>query len=470
MAVRSGQDRAKDGMKLPGKRPFRNGQNLFPPPKAVPNYTSRNLPPLPPKSNSASSSIYDSDEGSCRPMPGRFHGGHESPASNRSQSRAGNSTSGGFEGAINEDGMALVRPPSMSIVTDIKQTNHFLNGGYRDVIHSPRPRYPDHKIVKNIELYDELGVSPIISPPTGTFSHQTYEVSPLTPEDVTARGFEQTVSEPELEGSYLWGPNASRRQSRWEDVPPAASHSSLGFHGLPGEEASGKLKQQSQFRYSDPGSPSKTSTASAMSIGLLAPKPYLKGKINKISSSRPQSEAVRVTRRKPTPGASEDTITSPYSMWTRGYGHDKPSPAPSSSSKVSFAINEKSSLSGKPQVSSKAKPAPLYLDDSKTAEEHVKTPYPDLVPPKSAWDYDDEESEKSKRSSWGRSSTKSGKTEGSNKSRGVGKLVSRVKHAGGDVISKLSFTSEELKREKRIEELKGKIQHQNMRSGQKNML
>ncbi|ETS87980.1 hypothetical protein PFICI_01808 [Pestalotiopsis fici W106-1] len=536
--------------------PPRNGQNHFPPPSAVPSYASRNLPPLPPKSASSSSSVYNS-EGSCRATPSRFHR-HESPLFMYSGSRAGSGGSGGadagFEGSVNEDGMAMIRPPGMSIVTHFSERQQQKQD---TVIHSPRPRHPDHKIVKDLEQNDEgcVDVSPILSPPTGTFSYQAHEVSPLTPEDSSSfRSFgQQTVSELDHEADQYqrWTTmggggvdSGSRRQSGWEDIPPAASHSSLGFHPISTEEDKTKKMisktskphhghYQPHFRHSDPGSPlvetsSSPPTTNATGGGqgafmLAAPKPYLKTSAWRPDQyPRPRSEnnyTKPTTTRAPVVNTKmpmtestdgEDIITSPYSLWTKGYGataaaaaaasSKQSSPAPSgTSSRVSFAIKDTPAFSKRSRAGSKPKPVPLHLHDGKAAEDHIKTPYPEQPLASAAaaaaaasttmissWDYDDDDNghaakdKQPKRTSWGRSSERnsgaketseggsSSNNTGSSRSRAMGKLVSRVKHAGGDVISKFSFSSEEAKREKRIEELRGKIQHHNPRQEQQN--
>ncbi|KAK9773653.1 hypothetical protein AB5N19_05482 [Seiridium cardinale] len=467
MASLSARETAKQAMP---SRPSRTGQNHFPPPNAVPDYVSRNLPPLPPKPSSTSSSIYDSDESSRRPTPSRFHR-HDSSGSHHNQSRVG-STVGEFEGSIDEDGMAMVRPPGMSIVTDFNQSDRSYSGDRQSIIYSPRPKYPDHKLVKDLVILDRSEVSPIMSPPTGTFSYQTHEVSPLTPGGTSIRGLEYTISEPDV-NAQRWAAGSgqnSRRQSHWEDIPPAASHSSLGFYPVSTEEARRRSipkNQAPQFRHSDPGSP--TDGAGATALNSAAPNSYLKAPSrNPNRGPRPRSEHAKTALGRPTPDTSSQGImASPYSLWTRGYGQTRPSPAPSSSSRVSFAVKETPSFSGRSSANSKPRPESLHLHEGKTADEHIKTPYPEILAPQSSWDYDDDdddEAEKNRpeRSSWGKTSIKSSKTEAEStkaKGGGVGKFMSRVKHAGGDVISKLTFTSEESKREKRIEELRGKIQH-----------
>ncbi|KAF3015586.1 hypothetical protein E8E14_008319 [Neopestalotiopsis sp. 37M] len=586
------------------RRPPRSGQNHFPPPSAVPSYAGRDLPPLPPKSASSSSSVYNSD-GSCRATPSRFHR-HESPlfmfsgSGSRAESRgSGAEEETGFGGSVNEDGMAMIRPPGMSIVTHFGEQQQ--QQQQHTVILSPRPRHPDHKIVKDLEQNDGgfADVSPILSPPTGTFSYQAHEVSPLTPEDSSSfRSFGQhTVSEVdhhEADGQKKqnqhnqqhWATTGdggavdsggSRRQSRWEDIPPAASHSSLGFHPISTTEETNKTRMmatgitnntskahnhrhyQPQFRHSDPGSPlaetSASSTVNHSAVGggggkvqrafmLAAPKPYLQTSSARRANPqepRPRSENNYIKfDTKPTtttaPPAVTDTtaadhddeeeiITSPYSLWTKGYGataanttssskqQSTTSPAPSgtsSSRNVSFAIKETPAFSKRTRAGSKPKPVPLHLHGgSKGAlDDHVKTPYPEgrqkqqqqsTTTMVSFWDYDDGEQVgkdniKPKRTSWGRSVDRNnngggggskggpGPTEGGwggasnsngggsgSKSRAMGKkLVSRVRNAGEDVMSRFSFSSEEAKREKRAEELRGKIQHHDPRREQQN--
>lgn len=510
-----GEAQKKQGKPMPNRRPARNGQNHFPPPSAVPAYASRNLPPLPPKSASSSSSVYNS-EGSCRATPSRFHR-HESPRFLHSGSgKRGSDADHEFGGSINEDGMAMIKPPGMSIVTRFDERSGGDEQQQEAVIHSPRPRHPEHKLVKDLELHDGfVDISPIMSPPTGTFSYKDHEVSPLTPDSSSLKdGFgEASVSDGggNETGLPYWTVDdtdpGSRRQSRWEDIPPAASHSSLGFHPISmGEKTRIKSTsktpyKQPHFRHSDPGSPTVDVSSSTGDpkprAFMLAPKRYLKTPARPAEQvPRPRSENSHTKAPTKTRAASEDMIASPgpYSHWTKGYGATARSPSPlkpsspspvasGSSSRVSFAVKETPSFSKRTRAGSKPKPVPLHLREGggKTADEHVKTPFPpDLSragPSQSSWDYDDDEVArlKPKRMSWGRTSDWSAahhhhhKADGHGKSRTMGKLVSRVKHAGEDVMSKFSFTSEEAKREKRIEELRGKIHHHQPPNEQRTM-
>lgn len=426
------------------------GQNLFPPPKALPEYATKNLPPLP--ARSSSSSLYDSEEGSRRPTPSHLQA---------NSAHRDDRLSTSFSGALDENALAMVRPPS--VATDLP----YRQSGQRQDIASPQPRHPGHKIL-TVKTHGDMEVSPILTPPSGRFTYQQYTVSPLTP-DGSTQGYDETISEPDR-ASYInsqhWTQDAAnpgqlirrRSSSQWEDIPPRQS--SLGFQPLPVRPGSSSKSQgggKPAFRYSDPGSPAEASTASrrfdtpASSVQASdgpdkgAPRTQSDGGGASLSDAEPQPARG---------GSQEDIITSPYSRWTKGYGPNGASPSP----KISFAVQDTPGSSARPGADSKPKPNALKLADGHSTDEYVRTPYPDNAP-KSGWDHEEEE-EKPKRSSWGRSQPR-GKQEGP-RPRVVGKLVSRVKNAGGDVISKLSFTSEESKREKRAEELRGKIQHQGL--------
>ncbi|KAI0136638.1 hypothetical protein BJ170DRAFT_22596 [Xylariales sp. AK1849] len=455
MAAQQNDGRSNNGSKVTirkqGRKPMRK-PNHFPPPEALPEYASKDLPPLPPRSNSPS--VYDAEESSRRSTPDHLlipdvYASWDGRASTA------------FPGAMDEDALAMVRPPSL--MTDLASVDSDQD------IASPRPRYPDHKILKlKTDEYPE--VSPVLTPPSSRYTFSNYAVSPMTP-DGSMRGFE-TASEPDvssyMNSSFLPHGSAqgSRRPSEWEDILPP-SQSSLGFQPLPSkQDMSISQVQRAAFRYSDPGSPIDTSTG----LGAyefppsqpLALTGYSQGPNGpgRDGGGLP-SEATQHPF-----DSGVDIDTSPYSRWNQGRGLNRARDG--STPKVSFAVKETPSFSTRPNANNRQKPNPLRLDDRRTTDEAIKTPYPIGVP-QSGWESDDEKREKPQRSSWGSRSQGKGNRQEESKPRGVGKLVSRVRHAGGDVMSKLSFTSEESKRDRRVEELKGKIQHQ-VYSVQRNVL
>lgn len=245
-----------------------NDINHFPPPEGVPDYATRNLPPLPPRPTSTPSSIYNSNSGFRRPTANHLHR-RDSPISHLGQTNK-SSGSGGSEVVLD------MRPPDMSIVTEFRQDSR---KEQREVIHSPRPRLPNQKTMNELRLNNGFEVSPILSPGAGTLFYQTHEVSPLTPEDAYIRGFEKTIME--RGRCTQWAAKSrlnSRRHSPWDDIPPVTSHLSLGFYPVPVKVARRKpsdKEQQLQSRYSDPGSPLEGSGTGGRAFGSKAFREYL---------------------------------------------------------------------------------------------------------------------------------------------------------------------------------------------------
>lgn len=201
-----------------GWKPAR--KNYFPPPRDLPDYATR---PLPPRPSSSSSSIYDSDQD---PQPKTQYRPYRA-----AQEDSRFSTN--FSGLVDESALGMVHPPS--IVTDLRRPQE------QDEIASPQPRYPDHGVLK-IKT-DEDEVSPLLTPPSGKNTHYQFTVSPLSPDNFM-HSFDAAALDVD-QSSYIRPTSWSREKNPTGEGEQHPSETDLLHPRL----------QKINLRYSDPGSP-----------------------------------------------------------------------------------------------------------------------------------------------------------------------------------------------------------------------
>ncbi len=328
-----------------GWKPAR--KNHFPPPKDLPEYATR---PLPPRPSSSSSSIYDSDQGSQPLTQHRlFKGAQE-------DSRL----STNFAGSIDESALKMVRPPS--IVTSLPEPQG------QGEIASPQPLHPEHKVLK-LKIDEDSQVSPILTPPSGKNSHYQYSVSPLSP-DGSVHSFETAVSE--LDSSSSLRPDSwlkeknpigtdGRRPSRTDNT---ADQGALGFRPLALQtESLHPRLQKINLRYSDPGSPvngtirPKDAGESGPDIGTSAR--FSQGQT---ADAHPTATLPRQAKQ----AHHESWCQSPVEMELAANGR-----------KIAFSSGDIDGFSHRTAgPSQRNAPPPLKLSERPLAETYIKTPFP----------------------------------------------------------------------------------------------
>ncbi|KAI0391671.1 hypothetical protein F5Y17DRAFT_460619 [Xylariaceae sp. FL0594] len=210
----------------------------YPPPQAVNRYSMRALPPPPtqlsPHTPSPSSSIYDSEE---QEPPSQRRSAHVLAVYRADGSRE----SATFEGAIDEGALAMVRPPQILFPnTRVALDDH-------EQVISPQPQRPGSKAVSLWEERDEF-VSPIETP--GTANWKQHVVSPLS----DASG-EETDSESdqvsilESDGSLEDRVSEQRDQWRFSSSRRLKNDRTKVILETP------QIQVLKKSRFSDPGSP-----------------------------------------------------------------------------------------------------------------------------------------------------------------------------------------------------------------------
>lgn len=410
MASRSSPDPNKQDTrsKVPGLT--RDGHHLFSPPNAIPDYATRNLPPTPLKLRCTTSPVRDSGNDSCRPTTGRFDQ-HEPPTPHPDKIRDSRGTHG-LEGSINGYDKAMVQPPYIDIATNLHPATRPRET--QEIVHPPHPEAPSKKTVRCLDIGDSLEVSPLMSSPLmRNLSYQMYEVSPLTPENTCTMAPEQATSESEhnLHRRAAGTEPNSRRGSRWADLPPAGSQTWPGFYPAPVDEGRRRptaLQQQPQATYSDPGSPRGRPSTASGAWGPAGPKRHLEAHSRTNNGPRPGNEVTRAPPIEPTLAANEYTMAPRYGLGTRGHGRNMPSPAPSSPSRISSAVEKTPSAPTQAQAVSKHKPGAPPLAWGKAEGERWRRrtlpEYPKALGTIGAYQHKDEP----KRPSWTRGSVNIG--------------------------------------------------------------
>jgi hypothetical protein len=430
------------------------GHKHFPPPTAIMEYSGKDMPTLPPKSGA--SSIFDSEESCCqrRPTSNRILD-HDSTRATPYKLRV--SSQGFTGGALNNQALAMVTPPS--IITDLHHPH------IEEQILSPRPIHPDHKLL-HISYAGDLEVSPIMKTPSGDFLHANYTVSPLTPEDGSFRGLDGTISERGVDHQPFPQPSPSDGAPRseaeknldsylegWEEIfapitKPAVELPLLGEVRAPVYSTS-----QNVNRHSDPVNQDN---------GAVGPGEF----ILPAKLSLKHTTSVRI-RDGPSRESSDSKIPAVSNLRRTKSDVSNGSSLTSSKSapKVSFALDTKPGFSGRPRAAttnsrarSRPKPKPLNLSSSETdgrlSGEPVLTPYPEEPPTMSSWEYDEEDGKKaesteskmtSKRMSWRRPGNHGGTSLADASFKSVGKLYTRAKEAGGDVMIKVNNKRESMR-------------------------
>ncbi|KAI1264137.1 hypothetical protein F5Y18DRAFT_428218 [Xylariaceae sp. FL1019] len=291
----------------------------YPPPRDAVEYSSRPLPRLPsdpPRPNSASSSVYESDEPISRRSTPR-----KQPGSNRPQV----SRQSTFAGAIDADALALVKPLQLG-------TANVPHHDQEPALESPQPRRPDARFSEWLESDNPESapkveeVSPV-SPGLATASW----VSPLTP----AAGFGSfpvNVTEP---------PNNLEAEVNHQPSEPPCSDM-LSTH---------PPYNPSRLRYSDPGSPT-VPASSCRDFG--EPGPDVGG-----------------------PRRFEDASTSQRAQGGLvAPSHRQERPVSDGQTRVSFSTKKIDSFSSiRPSGTA---PPPLTLKQRAVGATYVKTPFPPM--------------------------------------------------------------------------------------------
>ncbi|KAI1338552.1 hypothetical protein F5Y15DRAFT_121052 [Xylariaceae sp. FL0016] len=405
----------------------------FPPPEDTAEYVSKALP-LPPRASSVSSSVYSDD--SCA-------------------------------GIFDENVFAQVQVPRLDTILsqDTRQ---------REIV-SPQPRYPDHRVL-SVNTDDGFLVSPIKTPGSGNESWRTHIVSPM--EQTGSRySLETSLSEPdrlshvnysESRGQAATQPE-KRHSSDWTSAASQStksSDSSCSVHKIEAREG-----QKSAFRYSDQGSP--VGGTSLDIRGLGEPGPDVGRGAGYFGDFLP----INVNSR---------GVAKSHTFWRRSPGREKRA-ATTTGQKVAFAVPLIDSFSSNRPSTSHAShhrpaPPPLKLSERPVQSDYVKTPFPDQIDDdssrKSVFDHDDDDTimRKHKRvsslGSFGKAlrPSSSYKNEAGSPARpeprhteSVGRpspvpkvrnMLSKAKHGLGHG---LGLSNEEVKKEKRREDLKRQI-------------
>jgi hypothetical protein len=323
MAPRRDQEASKHDILKQGRCLAGNDQSHFSPPKAVSEYTSRKLPPLPPKPASSLSSVDDS-KGSVQATLNSVHE-YGSPTSLNGDSKTERGTAPSELKAFGDrDGLAVVSPPGMCIVTDLDQIDWSRSSQHQDIIHSPRPGCPGTEVLKDLETNGRFEVSPIMSPPsTGTFDYQLYEVSPLTPEDALRGGFEHIVTEPDYkERRQAAGKGQNgRRQSSWGHITTVVSQFLVTVHPVSIKETRRRSTSgawRSQFPHSGPRSSPEAFSANTRVFQSAAHDSYLQGQLE---GPRLQCDNIRTMRTNAARPGSSPAMTMPLcSLSIKGHG------------------------------------------------------------------------------------------------------------------------------------------------------
>ncbi|KAK7752460.1 hypothetical protein SLS62_005613 [Diatrype stigma] len=367
MGTEGNSDQPGRTLREMGWKPTR--KNYFPPPKDLPNYATR---PLPPPPSSSSSSIYDSDQGSQVLTQHHLIGG--------AQDDARSSTN--FSGSVDESALKMVRPPG--IVTDLPKPQ-----GQEDEIVSPQPRWPEHKVLK-INT-DDPGVSPILTPPSGTNSHYQFDVSPLSPTG-SIHSCDAVVSDIDRSSKEIHPAGIEGRHPSQADSRP--NETTLGFRPLVAQtELLHPRVQKINFRYSDPGSPGG-GTVDARDSGEPGPD------VGDSTSSSSQGRTAE--------GSAAYPPQPPNEVQHDSYGHGLTGrDSAAEERKVTFTGANVDSFSHHRTGASNQRhaPPPLKLSERPLAENYVKTPFPPGTnsdySQQSVFEDDDDADKKQKRRSSG---------------------------------------------------------------------
>ncbi|KAI3322239.1 hypothetical protein HD806DRAFT_501471 [Xylariaceae sp. AK1471] len=339
--------RSTSTLREQGWAPTRRQQH-YPPPQAVNQYASRALPAppslAPPRPQSSSSSIYDSEEAPSR-QPTPQHLLIVSQAKDGRKSTT-------FGGAIDEAAFAMVRPPQ------IKIPHRSQSYGHLDVV-SPQPQHPDSKLISMWADGDDL-VSPINTP--GTANWKNYVVSPLSESSESG-----TTSEPDrafFMESDSWAEDSTSDQAeRRYSLSWAQKNNQSGDAAIPG--ASHIQVPKMNLRYSDPGSPLIYGLDSS---GFGEPGPDVGPDVG--PSRRFDNASGRQTP------LTEAYTQSMYSVDRRNRPQDKKLFIEDTN--VSFAVPKIDTFSSNsPAASHRPAPSPpLNLSERPVQEEYIRTPFP----------------------------------------------------------------------------------------------
>ncbi|KAI8962689.1 hypothetical protein F5Y11DRAFT_179563 [Daldinia sp. FL1419] len=335
----------EDNIDSQEKMGWKTGKQQYPPPVGIPEYVKRALPPRP---DSASSSIYSFPNDSPRGL------------SISKCLHKGNHIDSSSEGILDGAGFAEVNSPQLTTSPSPYSHN-------TPEIAAPQPRYPARMILETTET-DNTVVSPVSNPLTGNNSLRQYEVSPVSPYESSSLHSECSSRESPYSSSveeiYIG------QQPFLYDNQPIMYPSSdlLPTPGMDAANLSHQFQhQQTNLRYSDPGSP-------------------ISGTVIHPPTSFPSDPNLRYSRdlgdnqRRP---LTDNTKPSSYAV----LGND-----PSNVSKIPFETvaspkvvfaGSMDGFSARPRANSKRTapaPPPLKLSERPIADYYVKTPFPGMEP------------------------------------------------------------------------------------------
>ncbi|KAI0433631.1 hypothetical protein F5Y09DRAFT_298362 [Xylaria sp. FL1042] len=300
----------------------------YPPPEDADRYASRALPPPPPLaesrplSSSWSSYSFEEDYASQHALREFLAAASENH----------NPRITTFAGALDEDALAIVQPPQISIPSHPHPDEH------PDVV-SPRPQRPDSKLIAIWANGDDL-VSPLDTP--GTASWKYHIVSPLS----------ETGPVP-MEESWFDDTSSSDEESS-QPAPsnPTGDENQSTIRRF--SEASEGQLPKNNFRYSDPVSPS----FDLEFFGEPGPDVGVGRYLDNASGRRTVQPEVH------------------YSS-SGERNHLQGSNACVGAPRISFAVPHFDSFSSvRPTAGQRPVPPPLKLGGHSAQEELVKTPFP----------------------------------------------------------------------------------------------
>ncbi|KAI1123351.1 hypothetical protein F5Y10DRAFT_54683 [Nemania abortiva] len=419
----------------------------YPPPRDISQYVNRPLPQLPtptaPVSQSRSPSTYES-EGDCNRQKTPDHPLIADEANNGHKSTA-------FSGAIDEKALAMVQRPQIVI------PNHPQPNDHPHVV-SPQPQRPDSTVISTWVNGDEL-VSPLYTP--GTESWKTHVVSPLSNNSVRGPSSETGPASADYES---WFDDTSSDEEEGER--PDSSDGTLKknqFAGSPFSGASNMHLGKMSLPYSDPVTPVSASP-DAGGFGEPGPDVGRSREFGDLSGRQTVQPQVYIQ-----PTQSPDGQNNPRDI-DESIGEIK----------ISFAMPEIATFSShRPGASQRPVPPPLNLGDQQPVQEgYVKTPFPPRADSassqRSAFKSDEPSVEQQQKprsvlSSFGtprRSSIRHspkpppGFTEVFSQIDSQG-VISPVKNMLSKARQGLGISSDESRKERRRDEIKRQIRHQN---------
>ncbi|KAI1429906.1 hypothetical protein F5Y12DRAFT_723752 [Xylaria sp. FL1777] len=314
------------------------GLKYYPPPTDAGRYVSRALPLLPmlaePRRRSSSSSLYNLEED------------HASQHTPQHLLETGDENDGrkstAFSGALDENALAMVQPPQISIPNNPQSDDH-------PHVVSPQPQRPDSKLLFMWANGDDL-VSPIDTP--GTASWKNHVVSPLS--ERFGRGTSSEAGPTSTEYESWFDDTSSDEEERPDSSVPAREKIQLADVFFSG--ASDSQLPKTNFRYSDPGSP--------LSPGF---------DIDGFGEPGPD-----VGRSQYFDNASGRRTVQPQVHYYSGgeQNHPQESRVYGREPRISFAVPKIDSFSSdRPRAGQRSVPPPLKLGERSVQEERVKTPF-----------------------------------------------------------------------------------------------